>query len=282
MTLRRFHQQSCLLAVFAFFHCIVCPAMTYAALFYFECNSAPTADGWTLFQAYCAPTEFVENGWLVHSVGACETSPPPGGQQLDYQRSLEPFENAPTFFLECRVQSDGDRSELPWGGPAKVALASFGPVNYRLSISRDLIELNRNNLLPVIQKEVDPARPHTLRIELPDAATYRWYVDGELIDAGVSEGLYPADEPFIAFRSKSAFLPSTNRWDYIRYGTIPTEGSGDFDSNGMVDSNDVYFFLDCLLGPDSAGPGCRWADMNHDGATNAADIQQFAAALING
>ena len=74
----------------------------------------------------------------------------------------------------------------------------------------------------------------------------------------------------------------TARWDYVRYGVIPADHSGDFDSNGIVDQSDLYFFVDCLLAPDydAAGPGCRWADMNGDGKADGADVQLFVRAML--
>ncbi len=76
--------------------------------------------------------------------------------------------------------------------------------------------------------------------------------------------------------------PSINEWDYVRYGVIPQNGSGDFNNNGTIDDTDLYYFVDCLLGPatDAAGPGCKWADLNADGTANAADIQAFANAMM--
>lgn len=77
--------------------------------------------------------------------------------------------------------------------------------------------------------------------------------------------------------------PSINFWDYVRYGVIPPEHSGDFNNNGAIDDTDLYYFVDCLLGPDydDAGPGCTWADMNADGKADAADIQAFSTAMLN-
>ena len=42
----------------------------------------------------------------------------------------------------------------------------------------------------------------------------------------------------------------------------------------------MLFRSDCLLGPDAAGPGCQWADMNNDGTVNGNDIQLFADAML--
>ena len=58
---------------------------------------------------------------------------------------------------------------------------------------------------------------------------------------GVSFGPYPGEDSVIAWRSKSWFVESTTKWDYIRYGVIPEDGSGDFGSDEDVDEDDHYF-----------------------------------------
>jgi len=129
--------------------------------------------------------------------------------------------------------------------------------------------------------DIAPGIPHTYYLEIRSAQLFTWYIDGQVAATGVPEAILNLSDGVIAWRAKSWYLPSTTKWDYIRYGTIPADGSGDYDSNGVVDTTDVYFFLDCLLGPDANGPGCRWADLNGDGQVNGDDIQPFAAALAN-
>ena len=71
------------------------------------------------------------------------------------------------------------------------------------------------------------------------------------------------------------YLDNTTQWDYIRFGVIPVEGSGDFDSDGDLDLTDWYFFEECLTngGPDTeAGPGCLWADIDQDGDVDFGDL----------
>ncbi len=62
-------------------------------------------------------------------------------------------------------------------------------------------------------------------------------------------------------------MDSQTQLDYIRYGVIPVDGSGDFDSDGGIDDNDQFFFEECLDNSGEnvdAGPGCRWADFDGD------------------
>ena len=135
-------------------------------------------------------------------------------------------------------------------------------------------------MLPIIFVPIEPGAPHTYRLELYGADTYAWFIDGQVVDSGVPEGAFPSSNPSMTWRTKAAWTGSTSRWDYIRYGTIPTDASGDFDSDGDVDDEDLYFFQDCLLGPDADGPGCRWADMNGDGNADGADIRLFVDAMF--
>ena len=111
---------------------------------------------------------------------------------------------------------------------------------------------------------------------------YYVFIDGVLVDSGAQEGPFPNASAKIIWGAQMWNTPSINEWDYVRYGVIPQNGSGDFNNNGTIDDTDLYYFVDCLLGPatDAAGPGCKWADLNADGTANAADIQAFANAMM--
>ena len=259
-------------------------AQVRAAVIAYEGDGFPEqmAPAWER-STYCSPVRWIEQSWLIQQLDAPgECNPPPGGDLDRYLASLAPFTNAPSFFVEWRIQTDGDRSEIPFTAPSSLVLGGSGPVGYHFTIARDQIRFIRDNFAPVLYIEIAPDQAHTYRLELYGITAYAWYVDGDMIDSGVPEGQFPsAVSDVLSMRAKSQSLPNTTRWDYIRFGSIPQPASGDFDSSGAVDANDVYFFLDCLLGPDSAGPGCRWADMNNDGTVNGGDVQLFAALLLN-
>jgi hypothetical protein len=70
----------------------------------------------------------------------------------------------------------------------------------------------------------------------------------------------------------------------VRFGRIPEDASGDYDSDGVVTLDDFYFFHECLSnrrsgingGPGmDAGPGCRFTDFNHDSSTDLSDFATF-------
>ncbi len=191
------------------------------------------------------------------------------------------FGGSAEFFIEWRLYADGDSSEITGTAPASlVATSDTGGIQYHFTIARDQARLIRDNFLPIVYVSMNSGLPHTHRLELRGQTSYVWYIDGRIVDSGIPEGAFPgSDADRLSFRAKSEYLDNTVWWDYIRYGVIPRDRSGDYDSNGVVDATDVYFFLDCLLGPDANGPGCRWADMNSDGKVNGDDIQPFAAAL---
>jgi len=261
---------------------LLAAATARGGVFSYESGSLPLESGWQLLSEFCNPQEWLLDGCLFHHVDSCPGVPAPGGQQIGYTRSLADFDGETQFFVEWRVMTDGPKSEFTGVSPASVSAWSFGDVNYLFVIARDQAKLNRDNFLPIVFVDIEPDVPHTYRLELYGDAVYIWFIDGQVVDSGVPEGPYPSFFPAMNWRTKSWLFPNTTQWDYIRYGTIPQPGSGDFDSNGLVDQTDVYFFLDCLLGPDAAGPGCRWADMNNDGAADGADISLFVGAMLAG
>jgi hypothetical protein len=255
---------------------------TFGQLFSYEADSFPTAAGWQIGQNWCDPLEWVDSGKFVQQVELCPGYPPPGGQQSSFIRSLEEFVGVDPFFLEWRMETNGDQSELLWGGPADISVWSYGGVNYRFSISGDQADMTRDNTLPIPVANYEPG-VHTFRLELFDSTLYVWYVDGDIIDQGQPEGAFPSFTPAITFRTKAAFLPNTTVWDYIRYGRMPDDGSGDFDSDGDLDDEDLYFVQECAGMPgEDAGPGCRFADFDGDSDVDLVDLAQFQAGFTGG
>ena len=232
----------------------------WADIFAYEATVFPDQAGFDVVQIVCQPALSVNGGFFIQHVELCEGFPPPGGQEAAYRRLLDDFIGEEDFFVEWRVESDADQSELPWGGGGALAAGSQGGVNYLASIADDQVELWRDNLLPILFIDIEPGVPHTYRLELHGADLYIWYIDGVIVDSGVPQGPYPSFNPKLTWRAKAAWLPNTTSWDYIRYGTIPADGTGDFDSDGLVQLDDYYFVEECLLGPDiDAGPGISHA-----------------------
>ena len=271
---------------------IAVASRVFADVVSYECNSRPTQDGWTLLQAWCDPQEWADDGRLFQRVEFCPEYDPPEGQQFDYTRSLAAFSGSPAFFVEWRVQTDGDRSELPFTAPAALVVGN-NSVSYHFTIADDEIRVIRDNSLPILYVDIEPGVAHTYRVELYARAWYVWYIDGWAVDSGVPETHYPALAPdsVINTRAKAQFVESTTVWDYIRWGGVPADGSGDYDSNQRVDARDFYFFHECLTnsrlgingGPDEdAGPGCRFADFDGDGDVDLRDLAAFQNAFTGG
>ena len=213
--------------------------------------------------------------------------PVPGGGQDTYRRSLAALNGVARFFVEFRVQTDGDRSEIPYGAPTVVAMGNNAGVLYHVTVASDLVQFFRDVDLPIWYIEIEPGVPHTYRIELY-ADRYAFYIDADVIDEGVPEGPFPAHRSQIPWQGESWHLPCHNAWDYIRYGVIPADGSGDYDSDGAVTLDDFYYFHECLTndrhgihgGPDNdAGPGCRFADFDSDGDVDLRDFAEFQIAF---
>lgn len=255
----------------------------FAQVFTSEFLSEPVSEGWDVGVVYCDPDTWNDSGWYYQQLDLEACPPGPGGGRDSYRRSLEPFNGVAEFFGEFRVQTDGDRSEIPGGAPALLAIGNFGGVHYHMTVARDLVQFFRDADLPIFLIEVEPGVPHTFRIE-HDPDRFAFYIDGYLIDEGPPEGPFPAYDPSISWRGRSWYLPCENAWDYIRYGVTPADASGDFNSDGTVASDDFYFFHECLTnerpgingGPElDAGPGCRFADFDADGDVDLFDLAEL-------
>jgi hypothetical protein len=261
----------------------VVAAPAIAQVFTSEFVSDPVSERWDLNQQYCAPELWVEEGWYHQQLDhdAC-----PGGSQGghdSYSRSLGLQNDTREFFVEFRVQTDGSRSEIPYGAPTLLAMGNNAGVVYHVTVSRDLVKFLRDVDLPIWFIEIDPETAHTYRLELY-LDSYRFYIDSFPIDEGNPRGPFPAFDSVIMWRGKSAYLACENAWDYIRYGVTPVDGSGDFDSDAAITASDLYFFQECLTnerpgingGPDlNAGPGCRFADFDGDSDADLLDFAEF-------
>ena len=248
-----------------------------------EFSSDPVSEGWDLIQQYCEPELWIEQGWYYQQLDLDACPPGPQGGHDSYVRWITDFNGEPQFFLEFRVQTDGDRSEIPGGAPTVVSMFNFAGVLYHITVARDLVKFIGHFHLPGLFIDIEPGVAHTYRIELyPDR--YAFYIDACLIDDGVPDGPYPAHDARITWRGKSWYLPCENAWDYIRYGVMPVDGSGDYDSDAEVTLDDFYFFHECLSnrrpgingGPRmGAGPGCRFADFDFDNDVDLLDVAEF-------
>jgi len=259
-----------------------------AQVFSSEFFSDPISEGWDGVVYYCSPETWNDQGWYHQQLDHDACPPGPEGAADAYRRSLEPFNGMGPFFAEFRVVTDGYKSGIPNGSPPlEVALGNNAGVHYLISVERDLVGFLRAPD-PVWFINIEPGVPHTYRIELyPDR--YAFYIDANLIDEDVPEGPFPAHSSEIVWLGESWDLPCHNAWDYIRYGVIPLDASGDYDSDGAVTLEDFYFFHECLTndrpgihgGPENdAGPGCRFADFDSDGDTDLRDFAALQRALL--
>jgi hypothetical protein len=243
----------------------------------------PVSEAWGPIQQVCDPTTWIEGGWYHQELDP-DTCPGPGGGRDVYRRSVAAFDGTTEFFTEFRIQADGDRSEISFGGPALLVLGNNAGVIYHVTIARDLVKFLRDIDLPILFIQIESGVPHTYRVELsPDR--YAFYIDHDLIDKGVPDGPFPAYDPRITWQGQSWYLPCHNAWDYIRYGRLPEDASGDYDSDGAATLFDYYFVHECLIkdgpgifgGPgENAGPGCRFTDFDRDADVDLLDIAEFA------
>ena len=254
----------------------------FADIFSYECDVLPADGGWTLLQAWCGPEEWVEDGQLFQHVELCEGFP--SGQQFDYQRLMGVFLASGSFFVEWTMETEGDSSEIPFVAPAALVVFDGNALIYHFTIADDLIRLIRQlPQNPILFFEIQPGLTHIYRLELFGDnldEVYVVYIDGEVVDSGLPEGplFNPPYDAQVLFRTKAKFAPSTAIWDYIRWGNIPSEGSGDFNGDDLVNFDDLPFFIECLSGSQGSWSGCAWADMDFDGDTDCDDWHLFVEA----
>jgi hypothetical protein len=227
-------------------------------------------------------TRTLVDGALLIDVDLGVWAPAPGGEQDFYRRSIPEFQGSP-FFVQWRCRSTAPNSEITGTG-GSVINSSGGASSYHFTITTDVVQFWRDNSLPILYFGIIPNSFHTYRVECNGSATYSVFIDGSMVDSGLPEGPFPNSSARIIWGANMWNTPSINDWDYVRYGVIPPDNSGDFNNNGVVDETDAYFFVDCLLSEpyDAAGPGCKWADMNADGKADGADIRQFISAMTGG
>ena len=258
------------------------PGLSLGQVVSYEATSLfPEQDGWTrIIQPYQSD-RWISDGCLVQYSQQVPAGQVTEEQQDPYRRGLDDQAGFPTWFLQFRVITDTAPAYLDVG-PASVAAGSNSGVLYHFVIGDSQIRFLRDVNLPYIYVDIQAGIAHTYRLELRDTQSYTLWIDSVLIDTGVPEGPYPVANCRMNFRGEASAPANITKWDYLRFGKIPVDHSGDFDSNEFVDQNDLYFFIDCLLGPDydASGPGCRWADMNGDGKADGADIQLFVRAML--
>ena len=218
---------------------------------------------------------WIENGWF-HQY--CDLGVWPGprfGEDDWYRRSLADFAGEQAFFIEWVVETDAPSIILDFFGTPTVLSAFSNGAYYHFTFTDERVLVMRGTALPLVYANIEPGVPHTYYLELRGLRQYAWYIDGELIDAGVPRGPYPTSDSGVIWGARHDTYENHARWDYVRYGRIPEPGSGDYDSDGDVDLEDFYFFQECVSnsGPDvDAGPGCRFADFDADSDVDLADV----------
>jgi len=267
-------------------HAILVPLMTAASaaggVVSWEATSYPETQGWER-DIFCTPERWLDPaGWYFQEVAPGCGDPPPGDRE-SFSRSLADFQDEEEFFIEWSVETDGDRSEIIGVAPAALSASGTSGVLYHFTIARDQVRFIRMRH-PMVFIDIQPEVPHTYRVELYGDELYIWYIDGKVIEQGMPEGPFPKSDSRLHWRGRSWRLENTVWWDYIRYGTIPEEASGDYDSDEDVDLDDYYYVHECFSqsGPGvDAGPGCRFADFDGDSDVDFKDLAAFQNAFTD-
>jgi hypothetical protein len=222
----------------------------------------------------------IENGWYFQSLG-------PAWESSFFRADIDRFMGVDGFFVEWRAVNDSP-AWLVEETQVTAIMSAYGQAAswYRLTFADSAAALFRDPFLPFVVAEVSPGIPHTYRLEVY-ADEYIWYIDGAVADSGVPEGPYPDANAALLWgtRSNGIGAATTSAWDYIRYGRIPDDASGDIDSDNEPDHVDTPYVVECLTrdgpgifgGPEqNAGPGCRFTDFDADQDVDLLDFAEFA------
>ncbi len=247
-----------------------------------EGDSFPDDVGWIRSDRLYLAGRTLDNGAFLQSPRIIQANGSTVGQDDFYQYSLNGFSGSEAFFAEWRVETTGSRDEMVGVGPASFVFSGDFGILYHFTIASNRVLFLRDSFVPAVWVDIDPGVPHEYRLNLFGEDLYEFFIDGDLIDFGVPEGVYSTEDSRIVFGARSVLVDSTTSWDYIRFGMIPEDGSEDYDSDGVVTHDDFYFAQECLSdrrtgisgGPENnAGPGCRFTDFDGD---HDADILDFA------
>ncbi len=260
---------------------LVAPAL--AGIVSYEGNSFPEDVEWERRDTHFSADRWLQGGWFFQSADIVGPGPPELPEEDIYEYSLACFEGGATLFVEWRIETDGPREGIEACAPAVLTVSGRAGIFYHFTIAKDQVRFIHTDL-SVLLSDIEAGLPHTYRLELDADGFYTWYIDRQVIDVGVAEGPYPTADSRVVFGARATGGTITARCDYIRFGTIPEDGSADFDSDEDVDSRDFYFFHECLTndrpgingGPDEdAGPGCRFADFDADDDVDLRDVAVF-------
>ncbi|MEK6674875.1 MAG: hypothetical protein AABZ47_04375, partial [Planctomycetota bacterium] len=239
--------------------------VSQAQIVTYECETFPEKVGWEHVY-FSQINRYIDDGIFVQFID--------GEGVVDaYRRPIAEFAGSGVFFVEWRAESDAPKSILDFSGtPAALVLGGQSAAFYHFTMTDSKVQISPGFSLPTVFADIVPGVPHTYRVELCNVPLcpenrYAWYIDGQMGDSGVADGPYPGESSVVLFATRRQGFDSTTRWDYVRYGVIPQEATGDFDSNEAIELFDYYFVHECLTndrigihgGPDNdSGPGCRF------------------------
>ena len=255
-----------------------------ADVYTYECDILPQPAGWILNQAFCGcppkPCEgnqWIEDGNLFQQNGLCEGYS--GANFVSHKKPITETSATGEWFAEWRMVTDGISEEIPAVAPALVLVWDANALLYHFTIADDRVRFLRGSGLPTVYFDFEPGT-RTFRLELYGEdldEIYLFFIDGQLLSSGVPDGplFNPVWGAQVNFSSSAALVPSTTIWSHFRWGQRPADGSGDFHSSGEVNTDDLYYFQECLTTEAGGWPGCAWTDMDFDGDVDCTDWELF-------
>jgi hypothetical protein len=163
---------------------LVLAAPALAWVYTYEAVVAPSSISWERIVAG-TPERRLENGWLIETLEY--------GDRDFYRYQLGGISSllVDRFFVEWRAVTDNPEWLIDeYQVPTVVVAGGNGPAFYHVVMTESAAALFRDVKFPLLVVPVSVGDPHTYRIEAY-ANEYVWYIDGMVVDSGLSQGPYP-------------------------------------------------------------------------------------------
>ncbi|MEE9297212.1 MAG: IPTL-CTERM sorting domain-containing protein [Phycisphaerae bacterium] len=201
---------------------LVAADLGFGQIVSYDATSFPedTGDDWTRLDFINLADRWLEDGWLIPApiVLPC---PPQCTTQDFYRRELEDQTGLDRWFLTWVMTTDGPEV-FSAGAPAAIVASGNNGVSYHFTIAKDEVRFLRDAALPIVFTDLTPGA-HVFRLELdntPPPGTYLFKIDGEVIDSGTAERIFPKTDSFIVFGARAAVEDSTTKWNFIEFGSM--------------------------------------------------------------
>jgi hypothetical protein len=237
----------------------------------------PEEKGWTRYTMYGGGQRWFEHGALVldthRYAGICDWV------AMERPGTVDPGPGE-TFVMEWRLSVDV--VDPPGHYDVGVGLFSDDAWGVGFEFGVDFVRSDiENRVLAVFPPYVF----HDFQLVSENMRDYVLNMDGEWLASGVFVHVCGPSE--INWGDGVQGVTSLTRWEWFRFGSVPSTHAADTNCDGTIDFRDINPFVLALSNPGAyqdAYPTCRPSnsDINGDGTVDFGDINPFVRLLTAG